>query len=113
MVRNKAGRPSRRTAPSPSPKATITSASGHFGHRLNRPKFAGKGLPITNSRHVEPPQGNAACKYPDIGKTDRNREETMRKLTNIAVIPLFAAFLWGQSDQSTTKSATQSTTTTT
>src|SRR4051812_28451445 len=36
---------------------------------------------------------------------------TMKKLTSIAVIPLFAGFLWAQSDQ--TASTTQTTTTTT
>ena len=38
----------------------------------------------------------------------------MKKLTSIAVIPLFAGFLWAQSDQSTkTQSESRSTTTTT
>jgi hypothetical protein len=37
----------------------------------------------------------------------------MKKLTSIAVIPLFAGFLWAQSDQSTkTQTETRSTTTT-
>ena len=37
----------------------------------------------------------------------------MKKLTSIAVIPLFAGFLWAQSDQSTKTTESQSTTTTT